>query len=158
MEQSNENGNKPILEIFINEVEMDENPIQEKSTKIPIQQIKGSRMPRNEKERMKFNLERLHIQRNKLKGSIINSMCCKFYCVNDNKEVDGDYPQIMKCIIYYNSLVIAINPRIQIRKGLISYHKTNIIIALRKHVDVKYSIITKMFEEVNSPMIRSLEM
>jgi len=74
MEQSNENGNKPILEIFINEVEMDENPIQEKSTKIPIQQIKGSRMPRNEKERMKFNLERLHIQRNKWKINNNNSL------------------------------------------------------------------------------------
>jgi hypothetical protein len=46
MEQFNENGNKPILDIFI---EMDENPIQEKSTKIPIQQTKGSRMPKNER-------------------------------------------------------------------------------------------------------------
>jgi hypothetical protein len=64
----------------------------------------------------------------------------------------------MKCIIYYNSLGIAINPRIQIRKGVISYYKTNRIIALRKHVDVKHSIIAKMFEEVNSPMIGSLEM
>jgi hypothetical protein len=37
---------------------MDENPIQEKSTKIPIQQTKGSRMPKNEEERMRFNLEK----------------------------------------------------------------------------------------------------
>jgi hypothetical protein len=74
MEQSNENGNKPILEIFINEVEMDENPIQEKSTKISIQQTKGSRMPKNEEKGMKFNLEILHIQRNKWKNSNKNSL------------------------------------------------------------------------------------
>ncbi len=49
-------------------------------------------MLENEKERMEFNLEKLHIQRNKLKGSIINSLFFGFYCVNNNKEVDSDYP------------------------------------------------------------------
>ncbi len=45
---------------------MDENPIQEKSTKTPIQQTKGSRMPKNEEERMNLILKN-HIQRNKWK-------------------------------------------------------------------------------------------
>jgi hypothetical protein len=57
----------------------------------------------------------------------------------------------MHCILCYQELVIAINSRIQARKGLISCCKTNGITSLKKHVDVEHLIIAKMFEEkVNS--------
>jgi hypothetical protein len=44
-----------------------------------------------------------------------------FYCVTDNAKVDLVNTQIMCCIFYYQNPVIGINPRIQARKGLISY-------------------------------------
>jgi hypothetical protein len=53
----------------------------------------------------------------------------------------------MDCILYYQELVIGINSRIQAKKGLISYYKTNGITSLKKHVDAEHSVIIKMFEE-----------
>jgi hypothetical protein len=53
----------------------------------------------------------------------------------------------MRCIPYYQNLVIGINPRTQMRKGLISYYKTNGITFLKKHVDANHFFITQMFEE-----------
>jgi hypothetical protein len=46
-------------------------------------------------------------------------------CVNDNTNVDLEIPQIMRCILCFDSLVNATNPRTQSRKGLISYYKIN---------------------------------
>ncbi len=46
--------------------------------------------------------------------------------------------------------VLSLNPRKQLKKGLISYYKTNGITCLRKHVDRDHSIIFRFFEkEVN---------
>ncbi len=46
--------------------------------------------------------------------------------------------------------ILSLNPRKQLKKGLISYYKTNGITCLRKHVDRDQSIIFRFFEkEVN---------
>jgi hypothetical protein len=79
-------------------------------------------------------------------------------CVNDNKNVDLENPQIMRCIFCFNNLVNATNPRTQSRKGLISYYKTNGIYFFLKHVDAYHGQIGKIFEkEVNSLMTRKEE-
>jgi len=53
----------------------------------------------------------------------------------------------MCCILCYQEPIIRINSKIQARKKLISYYKTNGITFLKKHVDVKHTIIAKLFEE-----------
>jgi hypothetical protein len=64
----------------------------------------------------------------------------------------------MRCILCFQKLVLGINPRTQVRKGLIFYYKTNGIISLKKHVDVDHSVIAQMFEEeVNNILKRSEE-
>jgi len=46
--------------------------------------------------------------------------------------------------------IFSLNPRKQLKKGLISYYKTNGITCLRKHVDRDHSISFRFFEkEVN---------
>ncbi len=74
---------------------------------------------------MKENLKKLHAQRKIWKPHGRTSLCWNFYCVNNNAEVDLINTQIMRCILCYKNLVIGINPRTQVRKRLISYHKTN---------------------------------
>ncbi len=64
--------------------------------------------------------------------------------------------QIMSCILCYQNSIIRINPRTQMRKGLISYYKTNGITSFKKHVDENHSLIAQMFEEVNS-LLKSME-
>jgi hypothetical protein len=44
-------------------------------------------------------------------------------CVNDNTNVDLENPQIKCCILCFDNLVNATNPRTQSKKGLISYYK-----------------------------------
>jgi hypothetical protein len=75
-------------------------------------------------------------------------------CVNDNTNVDLENPPIIRCILCFDSLVNATDPRTQFRKGLISYYKTNGITFSKKHVDVDHGQIAKIFEEVNSLLIR----
>jgi hypothetical protein len=41
----------------------------------------------------------------------------------------------MHCILCYQEFVIGINSKIEARKGLITYYKTNGITSLKKHVD-----------------------
>jgi hypothetical protein len=43
-----------------------------------------------------------------------------------------------------------------VRKGLISYYKTNGMI-FRKHVDVKHAFIAKRFEEKMNNMLKVIE-
>ncbi len=59
--------------------------------------------------------------------------------------------------LYYQNLVIEINPRTQMRKGLISYYKTNGIIFLKKYVDADHSFIAQMFEEKMNILLRRIE-
>jgi hypothetical protein len=53
-------------------------------------------------------------------------------------------------VFYYNGLVDAFNlVRIQAKKGIKSYYKTNATIALEKNVDVDHVVIVKKFEEIS---------
>jgi len=62
----------------------------------------------------------------------------------------------MCSIFYYQNHVIGINLRTQVKKGLISYYKTNGII-FRKHVNAKHAFITKRFEEKMNNMLKVIE-
>jgi hypothetical protein len=89
-------------------------------------QIETSRNLENGSEKIiKKNLKKLHAQRKIWKPHGRTSLCWSFYCVNDNAKVDLINTQIMHCVLCYQNPVIRINPRIQARKGLISYYKTN---------------------------------
>ncbi len=63
--------------------------------------------------------------------------------MNDNAKVDLINTQIMHCVLCYQNRVIGINPRIQVRKGLISYYKTNGITSPMEEVNN----FLKMIEE-----------
>ncbi len=52
------------------------------------------------------------------------SLCWSFYYISDNAKVDLKNIQIMHCILCYQTFVCGINPRTQMRKGLISCYKT----------------------------------
>lgn len=80
-----------------------------------------------------------------------------FFCVNDNAKVDLENTQIMCCIFCYQNHVIGINPITQVKKGLISYYKTNGINSFRKHVDAKHTLIAKRFEEKINNMLEVIE-
>jgi hypothetical protein len=67
--------------------------------------------------------------------------------VNDNVEVDVENTLILCCIHCYQNSVIGINPKTQVRKGSISYNKTNGITSLQKHVDANHSLITKALKK-----------
>jgi hypothetical protein len=72
--------------------------------------------------------------------------------------MDRKIPQVMHCIICYNSPIDASSLiRIQARKGIISYYKTNGTMALKKHVDVHHVVIAKKIEEINNHVTRILE-
>ncbi len=47
--------------------------------------------------------------------------------VDDNKEIDGDDLQILRCIVYYKNSIIIINPRFEARKHLISCYDVIIL-------------------------------
>ncbi len=50
----------------------------------------------------------------------------------------------------FNGLVDAFNiVRIQAKKGIESYYKTNITTTLEKHVDVDHVVIVKKYEEIS---------
>jgi len=107
---------------------------------------------------MKENFKKLYLQRNKWKGHNRNATCWTFYCLNNNKEVDVKFPQTMKCILCYTSLVLVSNLKTQARKGLILYNISNGITTLRKHVLSYHLKIAKMFKEkVNNPIREDLE-
>jgi hypothetical protein len=79
------------------------------------------------------------------------SLCWIFHYINDNAQIDLVNPQIMRCILCCQNLVIGINPITQMRKGLISYYETNGITSFKKHTDIDHSFIATMFvKKVNS--------
>ncbi len=64
----------------------------------------------------------------------------------------------MRCIIYYNILVLFCSLKVQAMKGLFLYKTTNGITTLKKHVNANNSIIAKLFEEaINSPLKGKVE-
>jgi hypothetical protein len=70
-----------------------------------------------------------------------------YLCIDDNKEIDHDNPQMKDCIFYYNNFVNAYNPIIQARKGIILYYKTNGIIIFSNHVNANHTIIAIFLQE-----------
>jgi len=99
------------------------------------------------KRKLKFFLQKLHLQREKWKGHDRNAMCWSFFIVNDNNIIDGSKPQIMRCMICHVCFVLC-NPRTKERRGIVTYSKKNGITTLKKHVDVDHVILAKKFEEV----------
>ncbi len=94
-------------------------------------QIEGSRTLKINEN----NFKKLHAQKGFWKRNNKNALCWAFYCVNDNKEVNIRIHQIMHCIICHNNSILNVNPKTQVRKGLIAYNTTNGIATLKKHVN-----------------------
>jgi len=69
-----------------------------------------------------------------------------FYCVNDNSKVNLDVLQMMCCLLCHPQLVVFVNLRKQLGKGLITYYKTSGITCLQKHLDANHSTIYKRFQ------------
>jgi hypothetical protein len=85
-------------------------------------------------------------------------LCWSFHCVNDNAKVDLENTQIMCCILCHQELIIGINSRIQVRKVLIFYYKTNGVTSFKRHVVENHILIIRMFEkEVNFLLKRKEE-
>ncbi len=87
-----------------------------------------------------------------------NSITWAFFKVNDNQLVNLFENQIMKCIICQNEIIppefLAMHTRC--RKGLIAYHKSNGIIAMKKHVKFDHStLLQKLLENPTNLAPRS---
>jgi hypothetical protein len=102
--------------------------------------IEVNKAIKNNDERFILNFQKLHAQRLFWKHEGRNAICWPFYVLNDNKPMDGKIPQIMRCHLCYRTPMLY-NPKINIRKGLISYCKSNGILALKKHVDEKHDLL-----------------
>ncbi len=74
----------------------------------------------------------MHLQRTIKKSHGKIFLCWFFFNVNDSKGVDLKCPQMMRCILCYNCLVLVCNPRTQVNKGLILSNTTNGITTLKK--------------------------
>jgi hypothetical protein len=84
------------------------------------------------------------------------------FCVNHESPIDVKVPHVMCCILCYNRLVghAILEQKIKLKKGFVSYFKSNGIITLTKYVDVNHGLIVKNFEEkmnkLKSPFERQL--
>ncbi len=67
-----------------------------------------------------------------------------FY-VNDELVVDVKVPQVMHYMLCYDRLVnhVILEQTTKLRKGFLSYFKSNGIITLKKHMDVDNGLIVK---------------
>jgi hypothetical protein len=54
----------------------------------------------------KSNNEKVTCTKIILESNSRNALCWTFYCVNDNKEIDLKTPEIICCIICYNSPIL----------------------------------------------------
>ncbi len=99
MEQSSKNEN--TYDVFMNEVIMEDKPLKELEKNASVQ-TKGSRNPKNKKEKLK----NLHAKRLFWKPNSRNALCQAFYYVNGNKKVDLISPQVM-CYMFchYNPIL-----------------------------------------------------
>jgi hypothetical protein len=114
------NGNNETIKICTNVIL--ENGSEEN---LSVQTKTSKNLENGSEEIMKENLKKLHAQRKIWKPHGKISLCWNFYCVNNNVDVDLVNTKIMCCNLCYQNPVIGINTRIQARKGLISYYKTN---------------------------------
>jgi hypothetical protein len=60
------------------------------------------------------------VQRENWRRHARNALCWLFHIVNDNKIVDGNKPQIMRCMICHVNFV-PFNPRTKERRGIITH-------------------------------------
>ncbi len=136
MEHSSKNENKLSVtcDIFMKEVVMEEHNVKEQFEINPSleSEIGGNLQIDNEKKIMQQHFKKLHIQRKFWKPKGRNALCWSFFCINDNKLVNLEQPQIRRCLLCYNALMNVSNRKMQARKGLISYYKTNGITSLKK--------------------------
>jgi len=95
-------------------------------------QTKSSQNQKNEKQIMKENRKKLHVQKTIWKTHDKKSLCWVFFGVNHNKNVEVKCLQTLSCILCYNSPILFCNPKTQARKGLIIYNITNGITTLKK--------------------------
>ncbi len=128
MEQSSNNEIKlsKTCDIFINKVIMEKQNVEEKFKINPSLEYEiGGNLQTDNEEIMQQHFKKLHSKRKiwKLEGR--NDMCWYFFCINDNKTVNLEQPQIVRCLLCYNAPMNVSNPRTQTRKGLIAYYKTN---------------------------------
>jgi len=94
-------------------------------------QIEGSRnLEMNEN-----NLKKLHAQKVFWKRNRKIALCWAFYYVNDNKKISVTTSPIMHCILCHKNPILNVNPKTQVRKGLIIYNTTNYIVTLSKDVN-----------------------
>jgi hypothetical protein len=91
----------------------------EKTHEDPSLQMKESNVLENDEENMNFFLDLLHSQRKKWRPHNRNVLCWSFLCVNDNKKVTFDAPQIMHYILCYSN---SFDPKMKLKKGLIFYY------------------------------------
>jgi hypothetical protein len=91
-----------------------------------------------------------------------NSSTWAFLCVNDESPIDVKVPHVMCCILCYSRLVghVILEQKKKLKKGLVSYFKSNGIITLTNYVDANHGLIVKNFEEemnnLKSPLERQL--
>ncbi len=75
------------------------------------------------------------------------------FCVTNGRSIDFINPQLMHSIVCYNEQVSPtfLAQWTRCLKGLITYFKTNVIIAMKKHVQFKHSKLTqKLAKELSS--------
>jgi len=72
----------------------------------------------------KKNFKQLHVERKIWRPHNQKLLFWSFYYMIDNAKVDNQAPQPMKCHVCYPNLLIVVNSRIFLRKGIISYFKT----------------------------------
>jgi hypothetical protein len=84
----------------------------------------------------KMHLENLRQQRFLWKPHSYTSFTWAFLKVNNNQPMDFDHNQIMKILCHVDFVDLEILPmHTKCKKGLITYHKTNGITTMKKHVD-----------------------
>ncbi len=90
-----------------------------KEYKVEMCKLENNIIEKNGEQIMKENLQELHVQRKNWRGHNINFLCWAFYYVNDGKEVEIWFHQVMRCIMCYDNVVNILNSRTKKREGLI---------------------------------------
>jgi hypothetical protein len=73
-------------------------------------------------------------------------------------KVNLDVPQMLHCLLCHFKLVISMNSRKQLRKGLLTYYKTSGMTYLQKHLNANHFVIYKRFQkEINNQRKENVE-
>ncbi len=76
----------------MNEVEMKNEPLQERFELFSNPQIESNRTSQIEKQKTKKNSWTTTCWKKNIETPYKNSLCWSFYCINDNAKVDNKYP------------------------------------------------------------------